>query len=71
MEKNPPLGDRRFWGTGANELIPEAKAMAKYLEIITFPREVILEESDSSSTKENFIFFLIDSFAKHWMINIP
>lgn len=55
-EKNPRSVIVVSGGQGANELIPEAKAMAKYLEDHNIPRELILEESDSSSTKENFIF---------------
>ncbi|MDK2813490.1 MAG: hypothetical protein PWQ08_745 [Clostridiales bacterium] len=43
-------------GQGPHETIPEAEAMAQYLVAAGVPREKLLLEGASSSTRENFLF---------------
>lgn len=43
-------------GQGPRETIPEAEAMARYLVAAGIPRENLLLEDKSSSTRENFLF---------------
>ena len=43
-------------GQGPDELCSEAEAMKKYLIQLDIPEDKILEENQSTSTKENFIY---------------
>jgi uncharacterized SAM-binding protein YcdF (DUF218 family) len=55
-EQNPDVTIVVTGGQGRNETIPEAQAMKAYLVERGIPAQQILEESESTSTEENFLF---------------
>lgn len=55
-EKNPTAVIVLSGGQGEDEKIPESLAMKRYLLSAGIPEELIITESSSTSTRENFLF---------------